>query len=341
MGIIEYCTYDKKFYEERLYDFLPDQIFDIHSHTWLREFENLPSIDSGRVAKWISLVAKENSFEDLQQTYHTLLPGKSISTLCFTNVSDTINREVGNQYVLNKTKGTSNRCLALVCPENTSDDIRDYFSKGFIGIKVYLNYAPAYIPPNEIRIFDFLPHHQLDELNRLKGICMLHIPRNLRLRDPVNLAQMVEIEESYPEVKLIIAHIGRAYAIEDVGNSMNIIRNTRKMMFDFSANTNWEVLTTLINNIGPKRIMFGTDLPISRMRAHRVVENGVYYNMTPRGLYGDLKNVPHLREAKDKEKITFLLYESIEAFRIAADKTGLNRREVEDVFYNNAAGLIY
>lgn len=38
---------------------------------------------------------------------------------------------------------------------------------------------------------------------------MLHIPRDGRLKDPVNLAQMMEIEEKYPKVKLIIAHVGR------------------------------------------------------------------------------------------------------------------------------------
>ena len=34
---------------------------------------------------------------------------------------------------------------------------------------------------------------------------MLHIPRNGRLRDPVNLAQMLDIEARYPKLQLIVA----------------------------------------------------------------------------------------------------------------------------------------
>ena len=48
---------------------------------------------------------------------------------------------------------------------------------------------------------------------------MLHISRPARLKDPVNLAQLLEIEEKYPNVKLIVAHIGRAYTPEDIGDA--------------------------------------------------------------------------------------------------------------------------
>ncbi len=71
----------------------------------------------------------------------------------------------------------------------------------------------------EIRIFDFLPPHQLDVLNRNGWVVMLHIPRDGRLGDPVNLAQMVEIEKNWPRVRVIIAHVGRAYCDEDVGHA--------------------------------------------------------------------------------------------------------------------------
>jgi len=48
----------------------------------------------------------------------------------------------------------------------------------FLGAKVYLNLAAPYIPEKEIRIFDFLPPHQLDVLHRNKCVVMLHIPRD-------------------------------------------------------------------------------------------------------------------------------------------------------------------
>ena len=83
---------------------------------------------------------------------------------------------------------------------------------GFLGLKPYLSNCPPYIPAKEIRIFDFLPHSHLEVVNRHGWIVMLHIPRDKRFRDEVNLAELREIDERYPNVKLIIAHIGRAYA---------------------------------------------------------------------------------------------------------------------------------
>ena len=61
--------------------------------------------------------------------------------------------------------------------------------------------AAAAIPSDEIPIFDFLPPHQLEVMDRHGWIVMLHIPRDGRLRDPLNLAQMLEIEQRYPRVQ--------------------------------------------------------------------------------------------------------------------------------------------
>lgn len=88
--------------------------------------------------------------------------------------------------------------------------------------------------------------------------------------------------------------------------------------------------------------MFGTDMPITRMRMHRIAENGTYINLVPPGLYGDPSLDPHLREVsvEEAEKITFFAYEELLAFKRAATALGLGKEDVEDVMYNNAKRLI-
>jgi uncharacterized protein len=171
---------------------------------------------------------------------------------------------------------------------------------------------------------------------------MLHIPRKDRLKDPVNLTQMLEIEQKYPNIKLIIAHVGRAYCKEDIGNAFEVLAETRNMMFDFSANTNADVFVKLIKTVGPQRILFGTDLPILRMRARRIYENEKYINLVPPGLYADIAGDPNMREVDitEAEKLTFMVYEQIAAFNYAVQATGLNDRDTENIFYNNAKNLI-
>ena len=92
----------------------------------------------------------------------------------------------------------------------------------------------------------------------------------------------------------------------------------------------------------PRRILFGSDLPILRMRTRRICEDGTYVNLVPRGLYGDVSGDPHLREVdgKDADSLTFFMYEELDAFRRAALATGLSESDIEAVFHGNAAKLL-
>jgi len=209
-------------------------------------------------------------------------------------------------------------------------------------VKSYLSHAPAYLPVDEIRIFDIFPPHQLEVLDRRGWIMMLHIPRSGRLKDPVNLGQMMEIDGRFPNMQSIIAHVGRAYCAEDTGNAFDVLSASRHLFFDIAANTNADVFRGTIECVGPKRVLFGSDMPILRMRMRRICEDGRYINIVPKGLYGDVSGDPHMREVggEEADRLTFFMYEEIKAFKDAAEKTRLSFAEVEDVFYNNAAAIL-
>ena len=213
---------------------------------------------------------------------------------------------------------------------------------GFLGAKSYLTMAPKYIPGNEIRCLDFFPPHQLEVHNRMGGIVMLHIPRDGRLKDPVNLQQLLEIEREYPRLKLIVAHVGRAYCKHDVGNAFEVLSASKRMYFDFCANTNAWVFEQLLRCVGPRRVLFGSDLPITRMRMKRITSGDHYVNIVPKGLYGDVSGDKNMGEVTGAaaEKLTFFLYEEILAFRQAAKRVGLSTGDVADVFYRNSARLL-
>jgi len=211
-----------------------------------------------------------------------------------------------------------------------------------LGVKSYLSLSPKYIPGPEVRIFDFFPKHQLAVLDKLGGIVMLHIPRNGRLKDPVNLAQIAQIKEEFPNIRLIIAHIGRAYVQSDIGNAFDTLDRYPDLMYDFCANCCDEAIEACLRHAGPKHLMFGLDMPILRLRTHRIQENGTYINLVPPGMYGDLGGDPHMREVspEEGEKITFFAYEELLSFKRVAEKLGLSRQDIEDVMYNNAHDLI-
>jgi hypothetical protein len=126
-----------------------------------------------------------------------------------------------------------------------------------------------------------------------------------------------------------------------MGDAFKTLSGTEKMFFDISANTNALIFEELIKAVGPKRILFGSDMPISRMRMRRIEKGGIYVNIVPRGLYGDLSGDPNMMEVDggEAERLSFFIYEEIAAFKVAAEKTGLSKTDVENVFYTNSKGI--
>ena len=342
MALFEMKDVDKKYYEERLKGFLPSKIIDVHTHVWLDSFRIVDANAPLRAVTWPSLVAKDNSIEDLMETYRLMLPDTEVIPVIFGKVSMDFDVEANNRYIEDCSKKYQFPALAVTRPEWSAEKFEEVIEQGgFLGCKVYLNFAPAYVPGKEIRIFDFLPPHHLEVLNRRGWIVMLHIPRDLRFRDPVNQAQLLEIDRRYPNARVIVAHVGRAYCNEDIGNAFEVLAEAKGLIYDITANTNQYVFERLIEAVGPKRVMFGSDMPILRMRMRRICEDGRYVNLVPKGLYGDVSGDKNMREVDEEEgsKLSFFMYEELDAFRLAAANTGLSRQDVEDIFYNNAAKL--
>jgi len=337
--LFEVKDVDRAVYRETISDFLPARIIDAHTHVWKDEHTHHDASAFARVVSWPSRVARDSPVEELIEGYRLLFPGKTVTPLMFSSIYEGDDMEAANAYVSECSAAHRFPALIYAHPTWSAKTLEQGIRKGrFLGAKVYLNLAPAYIPQKEIRIFDFLPPHQLDVLHRNKWVAMLHIPRDGRLGDPVNLAQMLEIEKTWPGVRLIIAHLGRAYCDEDMGTSMETLKATRNMVFDFSANTNDHAFEAALRTFGPERCLFGSDMPITRMRMRRTCESGRYINVVPRGLYGDVSADKNMREVDPPEadRLTFFMYEEILAIKRAVDRVGLGRRDVESFFYGNA-----
>lgn len=342
--LLEVKPYDREYYEEYLKPFLPERFIDCHAHIWLKEFHREGGLREGS-QNWPRLVAAENSIEDLNETNRLLFPNKKVISAVYGDPVITIDRERNNRYVAEKAREFGFPALYLSHPDQSAEELeRSVLADPvFKGIKVYLQFSPSYIPADEIRIYDFLPKEHLALADRHGWVVQLHIARPGRLGDPVNYCQLLEIEQNYPNLQLLVAHLGRAYADEDVGNALEYLKNTEKTVWDFTANTNERVMEQVLSRFGPERFIYGTDFPIFRMRARRTVENGVYINEVPEGEFPreSIAGDAHMREIPypEADRITFFIYEEINACRNACRRLGLGRDDVEKIFFKNSAGI--
>jgi len=336
--------HDKVFYETRIKDWLPEHIIDAHNHAHLKHFYlGDDKLVQSRGALWPRLAAEENSIENIEESFRKLFPDKKVTPLMFGKVNRAYDVQACTDYVIAESKKRNWPYLYVTRPEWTAEDFENrILTSGAKGAKVYLNFSPMYIPSREIRIFDFVPHHHLEVLNQHGWILMLHIPRAGRLGDPVNIAQMIELNQKYPNIKTIIAHIGRAYADNDVGDAFERLEEAPGLIFEFSANCNTNVMEKMIRSVGPKRIIHGSDSPILRMRMGRIVENGTYINLVRKGQYQGIALDSHMREitGPEADNLTYFTYYQIDAFIQAGLRCGLTKADFADVFYNNAAQIL-
>lgn len=358
MDLFAVKPYDRAYYDEVIRPFLPQRIIDCHAHIWLDRFCTGEDTKL-RSCLWPMMVAKDNSIQDLCETNRLLFPDNEVVSVLYSHTNVAVDLSQANPYVARSAEEMGFPALYVAHPNQPAQEMEQAVLANpvFKGIKVYLEYAPSYIPNAEIRIYDFLTKEHLAVCDKHGWVVQLHIARPRRLADPVNYCQLLEIEQDYPNLQLLVAHLGRAYADEDVGDALEYLKHTEKTVWDFTANTNSRVMELVLERFGPERFIYGSDFPIFRMKARRTIENGFYINEIPQGSLGDFSvdyyktgsqhgagsvlSDPHLREIPypEAEKITFFIYEEIEACRQACLRLGLGRADVEKIFYGNSARI--
>ena len=133
MALFEVKDYDRKIYEEELRDFLPERILDVHTHVWLDEL--CDPVDPEIAARTVNrpeMVAKDNSIEDLQETFRLLFPGKEVTALMFSGDDASV---ANNAYVAESARKTGWPALYYSRPHQTADELEEIIRKnGFLGI---------------------------------------------------------------------------------------------------------------------------------------------------------------------------------------------------------------
>ncbi len=325
----------KRVYEEEINPFLPDEIIDIHIHVGLPE--HVSPIRPERLAgMWAMEIASSYSWQEMRDSFSLLFPDKKVTALAFGFPYQEVDLAANNAYVLQGIKDPINKSYALflTSPDTSPDTISQALSDGFIGIKPYPDLAPGGY--GDVSIYDFLPNEHLKVLDEASAVLVLHLPRKGRVADPDNIRELLEIYEKYPNVKIIVAHIGRAFCLPTAQIGLPRLAQATGLYYDFAANLNADVLEYAIQTVGVDKILYGSDLPITLMKGIREHVGDKYYNYTS-GPYSWNTN----RKSPEIEaSYTYFLYEELKALITAAGKCGDAKEIINQITYTNAAGIL-
>jgi hypothetical protein len=318
-----------KIWREELDDFVPARVLDFHVHVWNRD-----TMPAGRTFDCAGHPIPGYTFDDLNRDLADVYPGRQTAAVCFGLPDVNYDLTVNNRYVA---AGCDNRRLfafRLVDPhEDPAAVRRDIMQSRFVGLKPYLDYVRK-PDPNLVEIHEMLPPGIMQIADDLQLIVMLHIPRSLRLADPLNQRQIVELGRAWPRASIILAHVGRAYYLKNIIGQLEAIKSLPNLYYDLTMLNHWEVLEYLFANVPADRIIYGTDIPIALAPGKSVEINDQYTYVTP---------VPWaLSISDDHRKLVFtsFLYEELRAIKRAVYRLGLPRSFVEAVFYDNGMRLL-
>ncbi len=291
---------DDPVFHDELGPWLPDEIFDFHSHIY-REEDVSYTKREGRNPS-MPVVCEYYPLENYQAAMQRLFPGKTLHALLFNTIDPNADMKAQNAYLAEATAGDERLHALMLCGlEEDQEALEAELRSGeFLGFKPYWSYVTHAKGTDQadVTLEDMVPPGQRELANRLGLIQMVHIPRLGRLADPVNVDGMIRV--------------------------------------DFSMVQSWESCETLIELFGPDKILWGLDMPVAQEKGKLLSANGQRHFFTKRVHPWSIHN----SAGSYKMRCTFYAYEIVRAFKVASERVGFTAADVEKVFLTNALGLV-
>ncbi len=337
----DYTDVDRAFWAEHLEGWLPERIIDAHTHVTNAAHRTEPVTDQMRRQYWVNEVNEPIGADAAERCAGIVFPGRAVTHVATGPPSLAYDIEAANEYLRRECLARDWQALSVCPPAWPAERVaEELYKPGVIGLKPY--YSLIGRDPRtrdthlEAGIFDFLPHHVLEVAQERRAWITLHVPKADRLPHPDNIREVREIRRRYPDVILVIAHLGRCYTEPHAREGLPPLADDPGLYFDVSAVLNPAVHRLALECIGPQRLLYGTDNPVFYMRGRRQWRGRTYVNRTNHPFHFNVEREPPEVEAT----YTLYMYEAIKAIKDACADLGLARRDIEAIFHDNAAALI-
>jgi glutamate-1-semialdehyde 2,1-aminomutase len=310
--------------------FLPQRIYDIHSHLYhTRHFApgTMPAfLDADR----------GYGLRDFNEAMARWMPGREVEGLFFGYPRAGNNRAGENAWLREQIEPvvatTNSRALVLAAPGDDAAEVRRLMESGvFIGIKPYRLYAD--VPDtNEATIESFAPEWMWELCHDHDGVLMLHIMRAGGITDPHNVEAIRRLCRRYPRCRLVLAHVARSFNYRHAREGLQAIADLDNAVVDTSAVTQAGAFRAALEILGPRRVLWGSDYMVSELRGSCISQGDGFT-----WIYSEDESA---RKLTIFGSYTIVGIESLMCLREACEDTGMTPGDLQDIFRDNALRLL-
>ena len=337
-------------WKKELADFMPNVFFDVHEHIGPEELVG-PLDEERQNAPLLTYTGME--WEELLKLYKDMYPEKEAKYVCgFGFVVHELDVRRANSYILKKAKEDSRLLPLLLYSPRDPGALEDGYEEAgrmgvtVYGVKPYLDFAnkPGIFSAMDVDLWDFVTEDMLAFCEKHGMILLLHTC-DIGVGSPALCRKIQHILDSYPHIKLILAHMGRFYVKEQFFAFLEsdfLEKNKDKnFWFDVSGVTEEEVFDRAFKREDLyKRMLFGADHPFGLIIG---VEK---FSKTHGGIFLTRDEYPWsdprmLEEFKEERKnLTYNNYHTLKALKDAVEKNFPEKegqkKFLENLFYKNA-----
>lgn len=327
-----YTDADREFVARHIEPYLPDKIFDAHAH--LFRHSHYPA---GSLPEHLNDTPTEIGLAVYREQMERLHPnGRTVGGLFF-GLAFQGDRTGNDDFVAAEVKagqadGFNALGQMLIAPEMDAEAVRERVRRyGFVGLKPYHLMAQTTGPTFLAPIEEYLSEAHV-QIAHEEGLSItLHMVLDRAIADPRNQATIRRYCETYPNMRMILAHAARGFnpwhTIEGIGS----LAGLKNVWCDTSAVTEAGAFEAIVETLGHDRLLYGTDFHISQMRGRCIAIGDSFH-----WLYAEEMG---LAEKHATLKPVLIGLESLRSLFLAIHRLKLNVRQIEDIFYYNAARL--
>ncbi len=308
---------------------LPSAIMDMHAHLYRTDTLSVPA------GSFFSKGPDEVDVSVWRENLGRLVGQERLSGALFLPVPFVPRERIDevNAWIMGVVDGLPQcKTLALVAPGMDRSQVEPLVSHpGFAGFKPYHTYSTSQ-PTFDSPPGDYVPEWAWEMAQEHSLIITLHLVRSGAMADPDNISYLQTHCRKYPGARVVLAHAGRSFHGPNAGAGSAALCGLPNLYFDLSAICEAEPLMALIDAFGPRKLMWGSDFPVSQDRSRAVTVGDGFYWLGQAALDAEKGNVPC--------SLWPVGLESMRALLAAAEHVGLDKADLEDVFCRNAQRLL-